>query len=248
MSNFLNYLILGGAQGIFEWLPISSEGIVAFLSKVVLGMKSNPVDLALFLHLGTLLAVLIFFRKEWLKLLSFKKKKLLRFIVFVTIISLGLGYFLYERIRNIKTGAGLLLIMGVGLLLTSYFHKKKSKKVLKEVPSIIITGILQGLSVIPGVSRSGSTFFGLSLKEEKPTEILKVSYLLSLPVVLAFSGYLLLNNPSLASQSWPALLTSFLVGIVTLKLLFSFAEKINFAKFTFVFGTLCIISSLISFL
>ena len=61
----LDYIVLGILQGIFEWLPISSEGIVALLSQFL--QKGNPVDVALFLHLGTLLVVLIYrkFRQEF---------------------------------------------------------------------------------------------------------------------------------------------------------------------------------------
>jgi len=73
-----NYFILGLLQGVFEWIPISSEGVVALAAKY-LGAAQNPVDLALFLHAGTLLAALIYYRRDWMRILTLKDRPLIRF-------------------------------------------------------------------------------------------------------------------------------------------------------------------------
>ena len=70
----LEYIILGIIQGFFEWLPISSEGAVAIASQFLI-KGFHPLEIALFAHLGTFFAVLIYFRKEWLDVLTFKNKK-----------------------------------------------------------------------------------------------------------------------------------------------------------------------------
>ncbi len=239
----LDYIILGILQGIFEWLPISSEGIIALTTSYL--TELNPIDTALFLHLGTLLAVLIYFRKDWLELKN--NKQLLKFLIIATIISLLIAYPIYTFITNITIGSTLLFITGLGLLITSYFHKTNKKIKIKFKNLALLTGLLQGLAVIPGLSRSGSTIFGLSLGDLEPKEILKISYMLSAPAVLASTSLILLKEPTII-QTWPALISSFLVGILTLHLLLKFAQKINFYKFTLTFAILCFIGAIINLL
>jgi undecaprenyl-diphosphatase len=241
------YIILGIVQGIFEWIPISSEGVVALLSGFLIE-DFNPVDLALFLHLGTLLAVLIYFREDWKDILMFKDLKLLKFLLIATLISLAIGYPFYKMIRNVMIGNVLLLIMGFGLLITAYFNKTRKTFKIGPVNLAIIAGFLQGLSVIPGLSRSGSTIFGLSLGKDNPSEVLKISYLMSAPVVLASTVYLFLEKPVLVLEAWPALIFSFLAGILSLKLLLKIAQKIDFFKFALSFSLLCFIGAAVSFI
>jgi undecaprenyl-diphosphatase len=241
------YILLGFLQGVFEWIPVSSEGIVAIFSQYLV-KDFNSVDLALFLHLGTVLAVLVYFWKDWINLVMFKDKEFLRFFVIVTFISGTLGFFVYKMARDVSMGSGLLVLMGLGLLLTSWFQKNNIKlKVNKDISSIIV-GLLQVLSAIPGVSRSGSTIFGLSLTENDPTEILKKSYIISVPVVIGSSLYLYIKNPVMASSSWIAVVFSFIFGIISLKLLLDFSKKVNFSKFTLIFGILCLLGALFQFL
>ncbi len=241
------YILLGFLQGIFEWIPVSSEGIVAIFSQYLV-KDFNSVDLALFLHLGTVLAVLVYFWKDWINLVMFKDKDFLRFFIIVTFISGTLGFFVYKMARDVSMGSGLLVLMGLGLILTSWFQKNNIKlKINKDVSSIIV-GLLQALSAIPGVSRSGSTVFGLSLTENDPTEILKKSYIISVPVVIGSSLYLYVKNPVMASSSWIAVVFSFIFGIISLKLLLDFSKKVNFSKFTLIFGILCLLGALFQFL
>lgn len=242
-----NYLLLGIIQGIFEWLPISSEGIVA-LSSQFLVKNLNPIDIALFLHFGTVFAVLIYFWRDWKEVILLKNYKLLRFLIVSFLISLFIGYPLYKLINNVIVGNTLLLVMGSGLLLTAYFHKKRRSFQIDFDKLAIITGFLQGLAVIPGLSRSGSTIFGLSLGKSTPPEMLKVSYMMSLPVVLASSFYLFLNEPIIFIEAWPALISSFLVGILSLHFLINLAKRINFFKFALVFSLLCFLGAAVGFI
>jgi len=241
-----DYILLGFLQGIFEWIPVSSEGIVALASNYLI-KDFNSVDLALFLHLGTVLAVLVYFWKDWINLAMFKDKEFLRFFIIVTFISGTLGFFVYKGARDVAMGSGLLVLMGLGLLLTSWFQKNNIKlKINKDLSSIIV-GLLQAISAIPGVSRSGSTVFGLSLTESDPAEILKKSYIISVPVVIGSSLYLYIKDPTIALSSWPAIVFSFIFGLLSLKLLLDFSKKVNFSKFTMFFGILCLLGALIEF-
>lgn len=271
MASAIQYLILGVFQGIFEWLPISSQGVVA-LTGQFFELTVNPISMGLFLHLGTVVAVLIYFRKDWKEIITFKKPDLLKFLVIVTVISLALGYPLYHLIKETVFGALLLLLTGFGLLLTAFFHKKRNvfasqpasqqgsepESQPRAEPTNVFDfknrkmasslGLLQALSVIPGVSRSAVTIFGLSLKGASPKDILKISYLLSAPVGLASGVYLFLQEPNLANDAWLALMASFLVGILFLHFLLRIAGKINFFKFTLIFSILCLLGAFLSFM
>lgn len=245
---YIEYILLGILQGIFEWLPISSEGVVALTSSYLI-KDLNAVDVAIFLHLGTFFAVMIYFWKDWLNLLMFKNNKLLKYLIITTIISGVIGFFIYDFAKTIVMGGGILLLMGFGLLLTSYFQSKEINFRLNKKYSSLLVGILQGFSAIPGISRSGSTIFGLSFFEKDPVVILKISYLLSAPIVLGSSLYLFIKEPSMVYDGmWLSLVFSFVFGILTLKILLDFAQKINFSKFTLVFGILCILGGIINYL
>lgn len=242
----LDYFILGALQGIFEWIPISSEGIVSLVGNFLI-KDFNIIDIALFLHLGTLLACVIYFWKDLQEILFLKNKILLRFLIISTIISLIVGFPLYKIIKVIAVGNFLLVLVGFGLLFTAYFHQKKVFFEINFDKLAILSGLFQGLAVIPGLSRSGATIFSFSFSKLKPEEILKISYLMSIPVVFAASFYLFLENKNIIFQFWPALISSFLFGFLTLKILLSFSKKINFSKFALFFATLCFLGAILNF-
>ncbi len=241
------HFLLGALQGVFEWLPISSEGVTTIISSFF-GIEMSAINFSLFLHAGTMLAVLIFFRKDWINLITLKDKELLKFFVIASVVSLSLGFVVYKTIGDIAIGSGLLFLIGFGLLLTSWFQRKNIRLNISKNADYVIVGLLQGLSVIPGVSRSGSTIFGLALKENDPSEILKKSYIISLPAVVASTGYIFLNDPTISSFPWIALLSSFIFGIISLKVLLDFSKKVNFSKLTMVFGILCLIGGVLEWL
>lgn len=242
-----DFIILGVLQGFFEWIPISSEGVVALASQFM-KMGVNPVDVALFLHLGTFLAVLVYFNKDWKKVLTFKDQDLLRFLTIATVISLLIGFILYNLIRNIAVGPGLLMLTGGGLFITAYFQQKKMSFNMGRDKMAILVGFLQGLAVIPGLSRSGVTIFGLSFGRFTPQEILKISYMLSAPAVFASSAFLLIKETAFAVSAWPALIIAFAVGFLSLDFLVKMAQKINFSLFAFIFGILCLVGGALGFI
>lgn len=240
----IEYIILGILQGVFEWIPVSSQGIVALFSNYFV-KDLNAIDVSIFLHLGTFLAVMIFFYKDWLEILTFKNKELFGFIFIATAISGILGFLLYDIAKEIVMGGGLLFLMGGGLLLTSYFQKKEINFRFDKKYAPWLVGLLQGFSAIPGVSRSGSTIFGLSLFEKDPLQILKVSYLLSAPLVFCSSAYLYFKDPTIINTgSLVAFFFSFVFGVLTLKYLLKIVSKVNFSSFTLIFGILCLLGGI----
>ena len=243
VMEFINYLILGLLQGVFEWIPISSEGVVAVAAKY-LAEQVNPVDMALFLHAGTLLAALWYYRRDWANVLLLKDKQLIKFLAITAAISLPIGFAVSRIAAQAALGAGLLFLTGTGLLFTAYFQAKKINLKLGKSKLAAIAGVLQGIAALPGFSRSGSTIFGLSLGELPPAQILRLSYLMSVPAVAASTAYFaLFKMEEFSLAMWPALLMSFVAGVLTLDLLTKFASKINFAKFALAFALLCFVGA-----
>jgi len=240
------YIVLGVIQGVFEWIPVSSEGIVALVSQFFL-QEFNAIDIALFLHLGTFFAVLAYFWRDWREVLLLKNRELLRFLLITTLISGAVGFGLYNMVRGVAIGSALLFLTGFGLLFTAYFHRAKKRFKISSDKLAVIAGLLQGLAVIPGLSRSAATVFGLSLTKEKPAEILKISYMMSAPVVFLSSTYLFLKNPAPFSEgAWISILISFFVGLLSLKILLNISERINFFKFALIFSAICFVGAIIS--
>jgi undecaprenyl-diphosphatase len=255
----LESIILGTLQGITEWLPISSEGIIVLVKNYF--FQSSLLDLikfALFLHLGTFFAALIYFWKDVKKLILtlFNKEnevKELKFLIIATVVSGILGliilYFI-ELFENNLTGNIVNLIIGIMLIITGILQLKvkksklRSKKDLKVKDGLIL-GVLQSLAIIPGLSRSGLTVSVLLLSKFREEDALKLSFLMSLPIVLGANIILNFNGLLFSLENLIALLFSFIFGILTIHLLLKLAKKINFGYFALIFGLIVLLAVLI---
>jgi len=263
----LENVVLGIAQGISEWLPVSSEGILILLKTNLFHSKesiSATIRLALFYHFGTFLSALIYFRRDVTQLIKalvrFRSsdqstQKLFVFLLVSTVISGCIGIvllFFLERAFNDFSRAQTMITLGIGILLlvTAFFEFKSKKDGYKSIHDLkitdsIILGIVQGCATLPGLSRSGLTVSTLLLRKFDKPYALQLSFLMSLPIVLL--GNIVLNVKYL-SWSWGSLtglLCSFLGGLMTIHLLLKLAQKINFAYFVLLFGCLTILSTLL---
>lgn len=262
----VEHAILGIIQGLAEWLPISSEGLL-FLTKLTFFSQDgfsvpDTISLILFLHLGTFLAALIYFRRDCLRLTRslfnfraspFADRRVIVFLIISTVISGGLGIVVLTLAENtillasgkvITLIVGLLLLITGGLGLTVRFSGARSEESV-SIADAIILGILQGISPLPGVSRSGITVAGLLLRGLNDTAALRLSFLMSLPIVLG--GNIVLNLKSGLIFNSPALVGlafSFIFGLLTIHLLIRLARRVSFAWFAIFFGLLSVISIL----
>tara|TARA_Y100000310_G_scaffold144893_3_gene144197 strand:- start:20049 stop:20837 length:789 start_codon:yes stop_codon:yes gene_type:complete len=253
---FLEPIILGIIQGITEWLPISSEGITSLIMlKFFNKTLSEAVIYSIWLHLGTVLAAIIYFRKDLKQILKTlpsyiknpKKKeyKLTNFLVLTTIITgiIGTPLLLYSLDKLPFTRGIAIALIGLFLVLTGILQlfAKKESQLQKEPTTVIaiITGIVQAFAALPGLSRSGLTTATLLFAKYDAKQALKLSFLMSIPIILvAQIGLGLLGEITFDFASLIAILFSFTFGLGTLKLFLRIAEKINFGWFCIGLGIL----------
>ncbi|MBI4972552.1 MAG: undecaprenyl-diphosphate phosphatase [Candidatus Omnitrophica bacterium] len=152
----LNYIILGIIQGLTEFFPVSSSGHLV-ISQRLLGIGGEELVISVVLHLGTTLALIVFFFKDILKAL--RDTKLLFFIIVVTVITgiIGIsGKDFFERLfLSPKLVAVALIFTGIILILTHRFVRPKRN--MLGITDALALGFAQGASIIPGISRSGMT-------------------------------------------------------------------------------------------
>jgi len=246
LTEIIQSIFLGIAQGLGEFLPISSTAHLAILP--YLWDFDDPglaYDVAL--HLGTLVAVVAFFWSDWLdifKLAIGKKKsserynsKTLWFLIIATIPGVLAGFFLESLaetfLRHPIVIAGALIIFGLILyLVDKYFSTKKDLEKINWKDSIII-GVAQAIAIIPGVSRSGATITAGRLLGLDRMNAAKFSFLLSTPVifgaaVLKFS-YFWKNISDL--NLIIGILVSAVSGFLAIKYLLKFVQKYSYAVF-----------------
>ncbi|OGY56730.1 MAG: hypothetical protein A2Y84_01400 [Candidatus Colwellbacteria bacterium RBG_13_48_8] len=259
--NLIEAIVLGIVQGIAEWVPISSEGLtvligVRFFENITL---TELIRLSLFLHLGTLLAALVYFKRDVIHLLkelfNYKKtdpttRKLLNFYLIATVASGGLGAVILKAIEGFEgyvdlTAKSIVVLLGILLFVTGLAQLRrsaggyKSPKDLKLSDGLAL-GVAQGISVLPGLSRSGLTVSTLLLRGFDDTHSLKLSFIMSLPIVLV--GNILLNTSefALTLTSLVSLLFAFAFGLLAIHLLLKIAQRVKFGWFVLLFSFLVI--------
>ncbi|MFH0874704.1 MAG: undecaprenyl-diphosphate phosphatase [archaeon] len=238
MVNILQAIFLGIVQGITEWLPISSSGHLAIFSHL-LKLEEN-VSFDIVLHIASLIVVMIVFRKEILWMIEGllkKDKERIKFFAYLcnATIPIGLIGVLFndlvkESFSNLKLIGAFYLVTAVILFLSRYPNKKTKTITLKN--SLVI-GIMQGLAILPGVSRSGTTISAGLMQGVKKEEAARFSFLLFIPAILGAS--VLEAKNILAVDFAPALvggIAAIITGLITLKVLLGIIKKGNFHYFS----------------
>lgn len=247
----IKLLLIGVVQGITELLPVSSTGHILVLGKA-LGIEKFSSSLLILFHLGTTVAILIFFCKELFKGFFTKEKWSFYLKVLVASIPVAFVGLLFEgivskRLRAIWIIAVSLIVWGVVMII---LEKKQQKKTgdIKELEKItwkqaIVVGFAQVVALIPGTSRSGiTTIAGMTAGLEKYLA-LNFSFILSIPVLLGSFILLLRENPikeTILSTGMSSTLGGFaiifsstlLFGLITLFIL----KKVQKKNWLSVFG------------
>jgi undecaprenyl-diphosphatase len=236
-QNIIEVLILSAIQGVSEFLPISSSAHLILVSSLY-EFKSSSLLIDISLHLGSLFAIIYFFRDELLDVKN--NKRLLCLIAVGSIPLIIVGYILYSTgviysLRNVKVIAWTTLIFGIILYLAdkSRFDKKICPNL--NFKSILFISLLQILSLIPGVSRAGITITAARILKFNRFDSSKISFLLSIP---ALGGASFLGLKDLLNQSVEfnylviiAILTSFIFSFVTVKFFLIYINKFSMNAF-----------------
>lgn len=235
----LNALIVGLVQGLLEWLPISSQGNLVILMLSLLGLEpTEALSLSVYLHLGTGLAALIYFRREIRRMIRRDMENdrgLLRFLMISTAVTgvVGLPIFLFARVAS-SYGEALLVLTGVALLITGVVQSRSRLIVTDAVVSLgdadgLVLGVAQGFSAIPGLSRSGVTTSALLFKGCSGEEAFRVSFLMSVPASFAAAlGLMILEGvPALQPGFFLAMASSFISALFSIDALLSLARRVR---------------------
>ena len=221
----LQALILGVVQGITEFLPISSSGHLV-LGEELLGLDVATLkEFDVVVHVGTLLTILIYFRKQLLQ------TRYWPWLILGTIPAVLVGFFLEDQIdavfRSAQSVGLMMLIVGAIFLIPERFAMPKSKKPFTWW-RVLLIGIAQAAAIIPGVSRSGSTIFTGTFLGLKREEAAQFSFLLG-SIAIAGAGLLTaldITESSVAPQVLGAgFLAAFLSGLAAVHWLMQFLKK-----------------------
>lgn len=268
--NFIQAILMGIVQGLSEFLPISSSAHLVFTSNFYKVIKNIPIVQSsneevffdIMVHLGTLIAVLIFFRKDVLNILKAmwhalktknwedKEAKLGLFIMTGTVITVMLALpinEIAEKLVYTPSIVGILLfITGFTLLYSEYKSKKlEEKKDEVNLKTSILIGLAQGLAALPGFSRSGWTIAtGLFCGLDRVTAA-RYSFLLSIPIILGASmvyPLIKIDIHEAVQYNWTAIIAgtvvSAIIGYLCIKYFMKFISKFSLA----IFGYYCIIA------
>ena len=265
--DLISIIILGLVQGITEWIPISSKTQDTLVYLTFLnGDPAFVVPILLYLHIGTVLAAVVYFRKEIYEIWSgFTKKPLdvqghpkgkLGFLftslLFTGII--GVPLLLLEKTFFPLLDASLLfVVMGLGLMLTGvllFLQKRGGTRKTENADwkDGLLTGLMQGFSVLPGISRSGTTTTGLIWRGFDSESSFHLSFLLSIPTVIVAELVLYIGGGLTSFPIFDGILlalSSFVFGYLALDILLKIVRRINLAYFALALGLLIIVAGLI---
>lgn len=237
-------IVLGIVQGLTELLPISSSAHLFLIPWIFNWPEIGDFDVAL--HFGTLLAIGIFFFKDWIELikggykLAVKKEKttegkMFWYIVIATLPGGAIGFLLDHFAEDLLTNqfiiATALIVMGIILYIVD--KKGKSETEYKDMTfkQTFLIGLSQALAFIPGVSRSGITMTTARAMGIKRESAAKYSFMLSAPIVLAATAYKIKDFAFGELSFYIGVLASFIVGLVVIKFLLQYLQKGSFKGF-----------------
>jgi len=237
LQNVIEVLILSAIQGISEFLPISSSAHLILVSSLY-EFKSSSLLIDISLHLGSLFAIIYYFKNDLLDIKN--NSRLLILIVVGSIPLIIVGYTLYStgiiyELRNIKVIAWTTLIFGIILYIADKNSLDKKISTNLNLKSILFIGLFQILSLIPGVSRAGITITGARILKFNRIDSSKISFLLSIP---ALAGASFLGLKDVFDQSVEfnylviiAIVSSFIFSFITVKFFLIYVNKFSMNVF-----------------
>ena len=249
----IEILFLSAIQGITEFLPISSSSHLILFSDY-LNFKNQGLTLDVSLHIGSFLAVIVYFKKD---IINFVKNKHLFFKIFLSSIPIMLvGYLLIklnliEQLRNIKVIGWMTIIFG---LLLFFSDRCKINKVIEKefnYKTAMFIGLFQILALVPGVSRSGIAITAARILKYDRFSSAKISFLLSIPTLAAVSLFGIKNLVTSEDLNFSILnlisiFLSFIFSYITIKFFMKYIQNFSlniFVIYRIVLGMILLILS-----
>ncbi|MCP4671211.1 MAG: undecaprenyl-diphosphate phosphatase [Desulfobacula sp.] len=269
-------IILGIIQGLTEFLPVSSSGHLV-LGQIFFGITQSQLVFDISVHMGTLLAVLVVYASDIMAMLTsvtrfFLKAVLLKPVVPLfreddklqmagviiigsiptAIIGLALKQFEHVLFTSKILVGFMLIVTGTLLWISRHYYYSANKKTVLGIKKAVLIGFVQGVAVIPGISRSGSTIaMGMFLGLDRH-KAAKFSFLLSIPAILGAQVLsikdMITSNISIDSVTIYATIASFITGLIALKILLTLVHSGRFhlfAPYCWIIGFLVILSKII---
>lgn len=248
--SFFVIILLGLVQGICEFLPISSSGHLVLLSSLF-GVEES-LFVSIVLHVATLLAVIIVFRKKIIFLIKHPFSLQSKCLAVATLCTCFIAIVLLPLLKNAFAGAVLpfaFAFSAILLLLVPFLSKKQSQSL--SIKKAAIIGLFQGVALFPGISRSGTTICAGQMSGLEQKESAEFSFLLSIPTILAslFLEVIDLSAGAIVGVNWLALglafLVAFVVGLASIKFMLKLVENAKLKWFSLYLFVIALVSGII---
>lgn len=237
ISDYLQAIFLAFVQGVSEFIPVSSSAHLVIFSEF-LNFNGQSLIFDVGLHLGSLIAIIFFFRNDLLKIKN--NKKLLKLIIIGSLPLIIFGYYLISFgiiniLRNIEVIGWSTLVFGLLLYYADSFKVAKNLDKDLNTKNILIIGMMQVLSLMPGVSRSGIIITVGRLLNFNREDSVKISFFLSIPALLGAS---IISIKDVTNESFEfnillliSILVSFIFSYLTIKYLLIYVQKFSMKIF-----------------
>ena len=230
----IEVLILSIIQGITEFLPISSSSHLILISNY-LNFENQSLSIDISLHIGSFIAVIAYFVRD---IISYAKNKLLFLKIIISSFPIMFfGYFLIkygliDQLRSIKIIGWTTIIFGILLYIGDKFKVDKKLDKNFSFKSAIFIGILQVLSLMPGVSRSGITITASRMLNFNRFDSAKISFLLSIPTlgavtIFGFNNLIQTESVNFSLLNLIAIILSFIFSFLTIKYFLKFIKEFS---------------------
>ena len=264
MLDYLIAIIAGIVQGVVEWLPVSSQGNLSMVLTILQVDPEIAVQLALFFQVGTTISAATYYRDDivtvlqslpdWQPGLAYTGENAITTYILVACLMTGIvGIPLYVFAVDLAgqvSGGVFIAVIGVLLILTGLLqHSAESVSMgARERPTFldsVLVGAVQGVAILPGISRSGVTTSVLLFRSYEPPSAFRLSFLLSIPASLGAAALTMVGAGGLPGidlgPAITALIVSAVVGYVTIATLMRLVERIPFSAVCFGLGGVAIV-------
>jgi undecaprenyl-diphosphatase len=232
-------LVLGLVQGLTEFLPVSSSGHL-MLFQELFGIAQDGLLFEIILHVATLCAVIIVFRKKIWELVKKPFQPMMYYLVIATAITCVM-FLVFKKLFNIDAVLGnvkllpfMFLVTAIVLFLTTLIKPKE-----REVGYVtsVAAGFAQGIALIPGISRSGSTIAASLYTGAKREAAAEFAFLMSIPAILASLVFSVIDNPSAVTALEPVplifgFIAALVSGIFAIKIMLKVIQKVKLYWFS----------------